>query len=378
MNRLKIFFLSETLTLGLAMFCMFFGAGNVIFPLYLGQICQNHYLAGFLGLFLTAVFMPFVGVFVMILFEGNIRGFFGRFGKSFGVFLSSVLMILLGPLGSTPRCLALTFSSFKSIIPQLNGTIFFLFLGLVLYFSAKNKQIMMKILGQYVTPILIGLLIFIIGFSIFSPIESMNGKLSQDSAFLQGLHEGYNTMDLLAAFFFSSSIITSLKKYSQISPRKDLVKKALISSLIGASLLSFVYLGFAHLSAKFSYLLIGVPKDQILLCIMLKLFGEKAAIIVAIVISLACITTAIALLSVFVEFLDNEISFLKKIGQSNLLLISTLITLLMAGLEFGGISKVLTPILNLIYPFLILFTFFQLFEKIYLKGLQFYRGLSKL
>lgn len=378
MHRLKKNFLSETLTLGLAMFCMFFGAGNVIFPLYLGQICQKEYLAGFLGLFITAVMMPFVGVFVMILFDGNIKQFFGRFGRVFGFFLSSILMVLLGPLGSTPRCLALTCSSFKSIFPNLNVTIFLISLGLLLYFSAKNKQVMMKILGSYVTPLLISLLILIIGFSIFIPIEPADRTLSSPVAFLKGLHEGYNTMDLLAAYFFSSSIISSLKKSSQITLTRNLVKKAIISSLIGASLLSLAYLGFAHLSAKFSNLLVGVPKDQILLFIMLNLFGEKAAILVAIVISLACITTAIALLSVFVDFLFDEISFLQKFGRVNLLVISTIITLLIARLEFGGISKILTPILNLIYPFLIVFTFFQLFEKIYLKGLQFYKGLSKL
>jgi LIVCS family branched-chain amino acid:cation transporter len=381
MNRFKQYLFSETLMLGLAMFCMFFGAGNVIFPLYLGQICQEHFAFGFFGLFFTAVLMPFVGVFTMILFDGQTKLFFGRFGRWIGLFIATILMVLLGPFGSTPRCLALSYSSFKTFFPALDPNLFMAFVCIAVFFATKNRQLMMKILGRYITPILLLLLALIIGVGVFSKGESFDQTLVQNEAFIMGIKEGYNTMDLLAAFFFSSSIIYSLKRVAKTeSLNKQLVKKAVYSSLIGAFLLCVTYLGFSYLAAKHTVASHVIPKEMILQFIMIKLVGQKAALIVAVVISLACLTTAMALLSVFVEFVQKECHLSSK-SETGVLAISVIVTGLIARLEFTGISTILTPILQFLYPFLIALTVFHLFEKIWFdehKRLQIFKRSSKL
>lgn len=364
MRRFKRLLASDTLMLGLAMFCMFFGAGNVIFPIYLGQICQDSYLYGFIGLFLTAVVIPFVGVFAMILFDGKTQPFFGRFGKHLGLFIAGILMILLGPLGSTPRCIALSFSSFKSFFPTLDANVFILFVSILLYFATKNREIMMNLLGRFITPILIALLAFIIALGIFSNGNILQNVHSASEGFLIGVKEGYNTMDLLAAFFFSSSIIHALKQSTASKQLTyPLFKKAITASLIGALLLSLTYLGFAHLSAKHAGELIGVSKEMLLNEIMVKLMGSNAAFMVAVVVSLACLTTAMALLAVFVEFLKNEVK-LSFIKEGHLLIGSIAITAMIARLEFTGISKMLTPILSCLYPVLIALTAFHILEHL--------------
>src|ERR1700722_11983722 len=102
---MKFLLKTESLSLGLAMFSMFFGAGNVIFPLALGQFAGDKNLYAILGLILTAALIPAAGVFAMILFEGNYKNFFGRLGKVPGFLLAFTTISLLGPLGSTPRCI---------------------------------------------------------------------------------------------------------------------------------------------------------------------------------------------------------------------------------------------------------------------------------
>lgn len=357
---------SETLLLGLAMFCMFFGAGNVIFPLYLGQSLQSEFLLGCVGMFFTAVIMPFTGVFIMILLNGDTVRFFGRFGRLLGLLLMAFLMMLLGPLGSTPRCVALSLASFQAFFPNLNPEVFIGVILFLLYFATKNRELMMKILGRYVTPILLSLLAFIIIVGFVKDNPEALAKPPINDPFIFGVKEGYNTMDLLAAFFFSSSIVVSLRK-GDLHLSKKAFQKAIKASLIGALLLSLTYLGFAYVAAKHAGHLL-VSKEMILHVVMQKLVGHKIALIVAFVVSLACLTTAMALLAVFTDFVCHEVKALRNY-PNQVLLAAVIMTGLIARLKFQGISGILTPLLVGVYPVLIFFTLFQLFEKTVLQRL---------
>lgn len=115
---------SQSLAIGLAMFSMFFGAGNIIFPLAVGQYAGDKNFFAMSGLILTAAIMPIVGVVAMILFDGNYRQFFGRLGKVPGFLLALIIISLLGPLGSTPRCIALSYTTLKSSFPELSSALF--------------------------------------------------------------------------------------------------------------------------------------------------------------------------------------------------------------------------------------------------------------
>src|ERR1700722_19482742 len=121
---MKKIFKSESLSIGLAMFSMFFGAGNIIFPLAVGQYAGDKNLFAVLGLILTAALMPIVGVIAMILFDGNYRQFFGRLGKIPGFILALTIISLLGPLGSTPRCIALAYTTLQSSFLEISPAVF--------------------------------------------------------------------------------------------------------------------------------------------------------------------------------------------------------------------------------------------------------------
>src|SRR5688572_9085728 len=112
------------LTMGLAMFSMFFGAGNVIFPLIIGQATGEQIPYALLGLLLTAVGIPFTGLITMILFQGDYNNFFARFSTSLGLLLMWMIMLLLGPFGAIPRCIALSYSTCKAILPSLSSPLF--------------------------------------------------------------------------------------------------------------------------------------------------------------------------------------------------------------------------------------------------------------
>ena len=121
---MKKYFNTESLAIGLAMFSMFFGAGNIVFPLALGQYAGDQNFYGMLGLLLTAAFMPIAGVIAMILFDGNYRAFFGRLGRIPGFILALITISLLGPLGSTPRCIALSYTTLHNAFLDMSPSLF--------------------------------------------------------------------------------------------------------------------------------------------------------------------------------------------------------------------------------------------------------------
>lgn len=358
---MKKLFKSQTLAIGLAVFSMFFGAGNIIFPLALGQYAGDQSGPALFGLILTAVIMPIAGVIAMILFDGNYRQFFGRLGRWPGFLLALIIISLLGPLGSTPRCIALSYTtlhaSFLEISPSLFGAVA---CGVIFLCTIKRERVL-ALLGLVLTPLLLCSLIAIIAIGLTAPAQMVAAHQEPSSLFLHGLKEGYNTMDLLAAFFFSSAILTILKMRAKEETHRLIAMRA---SLVGAFLLMLVYIGFCYLAAFHGQHLGLAAKDELLSVITMKIAGPQAGLLVCVAIALACLTTAIALIVAFTDFIQKEV-FKEKISYQATLAFALLITFFVSTFEFTGISALLSPILQISYPGLIVLTCLNIAHRLW-------------
>lgn len=355
MNTLKKM---DYFAFGLAIFAMFFGAGNIIFPLALGQIALDKTPWGLSGFVLTAVAMPFMGLLAMFRYQGKIRCFFSPLGRIPGLALATLVISLLGPFGAAPRCIALTHSTLSLSFPDLPLPLFSIgACGLIFLFSYRENRLL-KLLGYILSPLMVALLIFIVikGFIDAPEATLVSANLSSISHFWNGLTEGYNTMDLLAAFFFAPVVISSLGNSKK---DQDLSRFVLIASAIGAFLLAAVYIGFCYLAYLYAPLLAGIPNDQLLGAIAIKILGPYAGIIVGLTVTFACLTTAIALIAAFANFVEKEI-LREKVGYIPILIGSLLMTFAVTTLEFQGIARLLNPVLEVCYPALILLTFYNL------------------
>ena len=369
MDKVKKVFTSQSLAIGLAMFSMFFGAGNIIFPLALGQYAGDKNFYAISGLILTAAVMPIAGVISMILFDGNYRQFFGRLGKAPGFILALVIISLLGPLGSTPRCIALAYTTIKSSFVGTSPVFFSaLSCGLIFLFTVRRNHIL-TLLGWVLTPLLLFSLLTIIVIGLRATPDIQTVVQTSSSIFLHGLKEGYNTMDLLAAFFFSSTILTILKM--RVQENKNLssnyIRTAFKASLVGAFLLATIYIGFSYLASFHGSNLLTQGKDELLAVITLKIAGAQAGPLVCITIALACLTTAIALISAFTDFIHKE-AFKEKVRYELILSGALLLTFFVSTFEFTGISSFLGPILQICYPGLIVLTLLNIIYR--LKGFK--------
>ena len=137
---------------GLAMFSMFFGAGNVIFPLIIGQSIGGNLIYALLGLIVTAVLIPFSGLMAITLFEGDYFKFFRRIGKVPGYMVILLILCLIGPFGGIPRCIALTFSTMKLYFPHFKLFWFSLASCGVIFLCSWKRRRIISLLGLFFMP----------------------------------------------------------------------------------------------------------------------------------------------------------------------------------------------------------------------------------
>lgn len=337
--------------IGLALFSMFFGAGNLIYPLFVGQLAQDQSILASLGFLITAVAVPFLGIIAMIVYEGDYTKFFQCLGNRFGSILIAVLLTIWIPLGSAPRCIALAFSSMSTYADVMPLWLFSIIYCGVIYFVIGTKGRMLDILGYFLTPLLLLCLGMIIvkGVNVSDVFALPTAEGAEH--FVRGLTEGYNTMDLIASFFFSASIIEILRNASheKIRPLQITLK----ACIVGVSLLAIVYISLIALAGAHFQILAEIPKDQMLAHIAKTVLGPRLGVVAVAAIFLACFTTTIALVVVYSDYLNKT---LFKWHPSDVWAkVSTLlITFVISLTGLAGITKITAPLLEIFYPFLIL------------------------
>lgn len=358
---------SGTISTGLAVFSMFFGAGNIVFPLAIGQYAQSNSPYAILGILITAVLVPFLGLTTMTLFRGNYMEFFGRMGKVPGFLMALFLLALIGPLGAMPRCVTLSYSTFLLLFPDLSLLPYSLVACLLVFLLAYSQQKLLDILGYILTPVLVGSLFFIIVKGLIGAPVAIASVHDPMHVFFLGFLEGYKTMDLLGALFFSSVVLVCLEEelgVHDVENKRSMMRMTLKAGCIGTGLLALVYVGFSFLAAAYAPELTDTPKDFLLGQIALNVLGPYAGVIACTAVVLACLTTAIALAAVFSQFLHETI-FNGKVHYHVCLAITMLITFLLSMLGFGGIDNLLGPLLAVIYPALIMLTAVNLAYKLW-------------
>ena len=358
---------------GFSIFSMFFGSGNLVFPLMVGVNNSDNWFAGFLGFFCTGIILPFLGLFVIKLHRGNYSSFFAEAGTIAKFVIPLFTLSLLGAFGVIPRCITVAHGGIEFLFNDISLLAFSIIFCISCYIICLNDKIMFTILGKFLTPILLLFLIILIVIGLYNGqvLEENTSTFSKN--FLDGFFRGYATMDLFAAFFFSSLIFKQIEVLVDETEGKNIIKAALGPSIFGASLLAAIYLGFVYLGSHYRFFAQGLPGELILPAIANHLLGKNGALFIAIIIIFSCLTTAVALNSIYARYLCS----FKAIGEkrfSLVLLITTILSFSISLLDFDGIASILGPLLDISYPGLIALTILSIctrkFKKI--KMISFY------
>ena len=347
MNRKKL--VTDSIVVGFALFAMFFGAGNVVFPPYLGMHAGEQWANGFLFYFIADIGLALVAMFA-ILHAGGADNITGRIGHVASKVLMCAVILCIGPMVAIPRTAATTLEMsvtpfFSGMSPVVFSIIFF---AVILLLSIKQSAVI-DIVGKILTPaLLIGLLVLIVkGF--VSPIgDIVDTGVSASEVTVNGIKSGYQTMDVLAAMAFGIIILSSADEKGY-TDSKSAAKMIGIAAALSGVLLLIVYFGLTYLGATASTVFpTDISRANLVIGIVELLLGKAGLIIFAIVIALACITTAVALVSSAASFfakLAND-----KISYGVFVVVICVSSAVISNLGLDMIIAIATPVLDIVYP----------------------------
>ena len=337
----------DSIVVGFALFSMFFGAGNLIFPPSLGNKLGDQYLLGILGFILTGVGLPLLAILACSKGNGTFESITNKIGTKFTLILTTVLFFAIGPLLAIPRTAATTFEiSILPLLPTWSPIIVMAVYFLINLFFVLKRSSIIDTIGKFLTPALIIVLTIVIVKGIIDPI----GELVPTGAtniLSMSLLEGYQTMDALGALLFAGVITSSIveKGYKGAEVKSVLLKASLIA-VVG---LAFVYGGLTFIGAHTVNLVdSGISNTALLVFIANKILGTFGLVLIGTAIGLACLTTSIGLLTAGATFFE-KVSNGKLSYKFNAIAIS-LMSYIIACQGVDKIVKLSVPILNVLYP----------------------------
>ena len=354
---LKFLKKNSYISIGLMLFALFFGAGNLIFPAFLGQNAGSNLSVAMIGFIIMGVGLPLLGVLVMG-YSGaqDLLDLSSRAGKGFGITFTTLLYLTIGPFFAIPRTGTTTFElGLSSFIAPENTVIaqaifLAIFMGITLWLSLTPNKLVDRI-GTIITPVLLVSMIILIIASLLNPMGSAQAPTEAYStnslAFTNGLMEGYNTMDALASLVFGIIVINSVKLYGA-KTEKQIFSNTTKAAVIAALLLALVYVFISNIGTT-SVSVLGLQKTGagVLTGATTFYFGNIGKILLFVIVFLACLTTSVGLVTACATYF---VRLYDKISYKTYVVGLSLFSFAVGNYGLAAIIQGAVPVLVLLYP----------------------------
>lgn len=349
----------NTFVVGFMLFAIFFGAGNLIFPPKLGLESGEYFLPSILGFITTGVGLPLLGIIVSACYEGGYKAALNRIHPWFSLIFLAAIYLSIGPFFAGPRTGATAYE--MALVPFLGGSddasllIFTLiYFGLTLWLSLNPSKVVDRV-GAILTPALIIAIIGLVVRAFFLLDQPPSAAAAhEDSWLFKGVIEGYFTMDALASLAFSVIVLNAIKSKG-VSP-SALIKQTVFAGLIAATALGFIYFSLGwignHIQIAPETLATITENKQdlgtyILNTVTAQAFGEYGRMLLGLIVSLACLTTAVGLCTSVGEYF-NEV--FPKISYRTYVILFCVISFVIANLGLKAVIEKSVPMLLILYP----------------------------
>ena len=362
----------EYLVVSSLLFGLFFGAGNLIFPLHLGQLAGGHWVLATVGFLLTGVLLPLLSV--MAIAVTRAEGVFDV-GRPLGVGFALVFMVLIhatiGPLFGTPRTASVSFTvGVAPFVPKADHQVALLvfsavFFALAFAFSYRENDILSNV-GKVLNPMFLALLflMFLVAFlrPMGNPMSAPATSAYLHSSFVNGFLQGYNTMDAPAGLAFGVTVVHAVRQMGQ-KRESDVAKVVGKAGLVSMSMVAFIYvllivvgamsLGHFKLSADG-----GVAFNQVVS----YYGGAFGQAVLAVLITVTCLTTAVGLVAAFAQDFHKHFP---KVSYHTWLALTTLASFLAANFGLDTIIAWSTPMLMFLYPLCLVLILLSVFSPMF-------------
>ncbi|MDO5607196.1 MAG: branched-chain amino acid transport system II carrier protein [Capnocytophaga sp.] len=295
------------ITVGFALFAMFFGAGNLILPPYIGLVAGGQWPASLIGFFSTAILAPFLGVLMVAVSGTSFFDLGKKIHPKFIDVLALLIILCIGPMVAIPRTGATTYEiGIAPSFPWFDNIVFsVIFFAVVLALSISQTKIV-DIIGKVLTPFLLVSLLALVVLGILYPAQAPAvATLDTTQAFMFGFTEGYQTLDVLASVIFAGIIISAVinSGYTSVGER---TKVTIAAGIVSTAALLFIYGGLIYLGATTDLAFTqSVSRTDLLLYISQSILGSSGTYVISVAIAFACLTTAIALTSATGMFVER-------------------------------------------------------------------------
>ena len=341
------------------LFGMFFGAGNLIFPVHLGQMAGRNALPAIIGFIITAVGIPILGVAAIgITHSDGLQTLSGKVGKGYGIFFTCLLYLTIGPLFAIPRCATVSFTT--GITPLLGAdsperlylllfsAVFFAF---VLFFSLRPGKITVWI-GKIINPLFLFFFAVLMLAALLAPGAAVSAvepvEAYRSDAFFPALIEGYGTMDAIAGLAFGIVVIDVIRRMG-VDNDDTIAEDVLSSGLLTGALMALIYVVSIVVGAQSRGLFElsengGVALTQIAG----HYLGGVGLFILAFTITFACLKTSIGLVTACAETFSKMTN--GKISYRSWAILFTVFSFAVSNIGLSAIIEYSIPMLMLIYP----------------------------
>ncbi len=362
--------IKEYIYIASMLFGLFFGAGNLIFPVHLGQMAGSNVWPAILGLCITGVGLPLLGVAALGISRSNgLYELASRVGKPYSMFFTCLLYLTIGPFFAIPRCATTAFTvGLEQMLPQdVNKVLYllifsFIFFGFALFFSLKPGKILIWV-GKILNPsflIFLGILVVV---ALLNPSTAISNVVPEDSyatiPFFSGFLEGYNTMDALASLAFGIVVVNVIKGLGVTEPN-EVAKSTVLSGIFSCLFMGIIYVAVTIVGAQSRGVLAlsangGIALGQIAH----HYLGTSGLLVLAITVTLACLKTSVGLITSCAETFQT----LFPTGPSYKIwaIIFGVISFAFANFGLNAIISYSIPILMFIYPLVITLILLSLF-----------------
>ncbi len=354
----------QTFFLGILLFSMFFGSGNLIFPPFMGYQAGNDTFISLLGFSITAIIFPILGI-ITIAKAGNLNALASRVSKKFAMIFTIIIFLSLGPGLVIPRNAAVSFEmAIVSFIPNPSISIriiYALIFFTASYFLSLHPEKLLNWLGRILGPILLMMMLVVSIACILKvdiPLQQATGAYMSNQ-FMTGFMDGYNTMDTLAALNFGAIIALNVKNKG-VTDHTAISKSIIHSGWIAGIFLFIVYLALAFVGANSAHFIQNATNGATVLSgIVSYFFGTPGLLFLGLIYVLSCLTTGIGLLCSTAEFFSS----ISKISYKTYLLLFSISGFAFSIIGLDQIISISVPFLCAVYPISMVLVLLGLFDK---------------
>ena len=370
----------EIVAIGLMLFALFFGAGNLIFPPALGQASGTSLWPAIIGFLLTGVGLPLLGVLAIGMSgHDDVQSLANKINPKFSLIFTVILYLSIGPFFAIPRTGTVSYEiGIAPFLPEMTGgfniglliytIIYFAIVG---YLSLNPSKIVDRV-GKVMTPILLICLLIVLAATIINPLDKPMAPIGSyvDNAFFKGFQEGYLTMDTLASFVFGIIVINAIKS-NGITTKAGIAKATIKAGLIAAGALGIIYLGLAYLGATTNFAAGEANNGGALLTFAANThFSVWGNVILGLAILFACLTTSIGLITSCASYFSK---MFPRFSYKTLAIVFTVFSAAVANIGLSLLITISVPVLVAIYPLAIVLIFLTFADPLFKGRVKVYR-----